>query len=176
MAAYHLSRSTTNAEQRTANGSEGTLRHPSEHWSSQPSSCGARYEQSSRTPEKKQQIPSSLHEVHCQEGAGALLLVAAVHETGLLPTVETALSCCSSHAPSRFAHLSSPSRRSLLLTLLFLGAVGLQRTWDLRGYAGDALGLLTNRTRAYGYWHTERFLSQMAQANGADSLTDALAE
>jgi hypothetical protein len=38
-----------------------------------------------------------------------------------------------------------------LLTLLFLEAVGLQRTWDLRGYTGQALALLTDRHRAYGY-------------------------
>jgi len=69
----------------------------------------------------------------------------------------------------------SPSRQSLLGTLLFLEVVGLKRIWDLRGYTGDALGLLTNRSRAYSYWHIERFLSQMAQANGADLFTDALA-
>jgi hypothetical protein len=63
----------------------------------------------------------------------------------------------------------------LLLTLLFLGAVGLRRTWDLRGYTAEALGLLTERKRAYGYCHTERFLSQLAQATGAEVLTDALA-
>jgi hypothetical protein len=63
----------------------------------------------------------------------------------------------------------------LLLTLLFLGAVGLRRTWDLRGYTGDALSLLPGRERAYGYFHLERFLSQVAQANGAEPLTDALA-
>jgi len=28
------------------------------------------------------------------------------------------------------------------LTLLFLGAVGLSRTWDLRGYTADGLALL----------------------------------
>ena len=63
----------------------------------------------------------------------------------------------------------------LVLTLLFLGVVGLPRTWDLRGYTGDALALLTGRKRAYGYFHTERLLSQMAQANQAETLTDALA-
>ncbi len=63
----------------------------------------------------------------------------------------------------------------LVLTLLFLGVVGLRRTWDLRGYTGDALALLSGRKRAYGYFHTERLLSQMAQANGAETLTDALA-
>jgi len=63
----------------------------------------------------------------------------------------------------------------LVLTLLFLGVVGLRRTWDLRGYTGDALALLTGRKRAYGYFHTERLLSLMAQANQAELLTDALA-
>ena len=38
-------------------------------------------------------------------------------------------------------------RRRLLLTLLFLEAVGLHRTWDLRGYTADGLALLTGRTR-----------------------------
>ena len=63
----------------------------------------------------------------------------------------------------------------LVLTLLFLGVVGLRRTWDLRGYTGDTLALLSGRKRAYGYFYTERLLSQMAQANQAETLTDALA-
>jgi len=66
--------------------------------------------------------------------------------------------------------------RSLLLTLLFLQAVGLQRTWDLRGYSGQALALLTGRHRAYGYRHTERFLAELASLDGTDALlTEALA-
>jgi hypothetical protein len=59
--------------------------------------------------------------------------------------------------------------------LLFLGAVGLHRTWDLRSYTGDSLALLTGRKRAYGYRYTEAFLSQVADADGAEHLTDALA-
>ena len=66
-------------------------------------------------------------------------------------------------------------RQQLLLTLLFLGAVGLRRPWDLRGYTADGLALLSGRTRAYGYRYTETFLSQVAGADGAVSLTDALA-
>jgi hypothetical protein len=66
-------------------------------------------------------------------------------------------------------------RRRLLLTLLFLGAVGLQRTWDLRGYTAAGLALLTGRIRAYGYRYTEAFLSQIACADGAERFTDALA-
>ena len=105
------------------------------------------------------------------------MLVAAANETGLLAALETALaSCTHTQGPSsRLAHLSSSSRGMLVLTLLFLGVVGLRRTWDLRGYTGEALALLSGRKRAYGYFHTERLLSQMAQANAAETLTDALA-
>lgn len=70
---------------------------------------------------------------------------------------------------------SAVVRQKLLLTLLFLGAVGVPRTWDLRGYTGDGLALLTGRMRAYGYRYTEAFLSQVAHAGGAQSLTQALA-
>ena len=70
---------------------------------------------------------------------------------------------------------SASVRRRLLLTLLFLGAVGLSRTWDLRGYTADGLALLTGRTQAYGYRYTEAFLSQIARADGAERFTDALA-
>jgi hypothetical protein len=66
-------------------------------------------------------------------------------------------------------------RRRLLLTLLFLGAVGLSRTWDLRGYTAGGLALLTGRMRAYGYRYTELFLSQVARAGGTERFTDALA-
>jgi len=61
------------------------------------------------------------------------------------------------------------------VTLLFLNAVGLRRTWDLRGYVGDALALLTGRDRAYGYRRVEHVLSDLARAGSADPLTDALA-
>lgn len=78
--------------------------------------------------------------------------------------------------PSRLAQATPRTRRQPLLTLLFLPAVGLQRTCDLRGYTGDALALLTGRRRAYGFWWVERFLAQVAHAGGAEMLTDALAE
>ncbi len=61
------------------------------------------------------------------------------------------------------------------MTLLFLPAVGLKRTRELRGYTGDALALLAGRERAYSYRHTERFLAAVARAGGAESLSDALA-
>jgi hypothetical protein len=61
------------------------------------------------------------------------------------------------------------------LTLLLLGVVGLRRPWDLRAYTHEGLALLTTRRRAYGYRTVERFLTQVAQAGGAEPLTDALA-
>jgi hypothetical protein len=106
-----------------------------------------------------------------------LLLLAAATETGLLTQLEQALP--PSPVPPELLCLpqaASPTvRRRLLLTLLFLGAVGLQRTWDLRGYTADGLALLSGRTRAYGYRYTEAFLSQVARANGAERFTNALA-
>jgi hypothetical protein len=106
-----------------------------------------------------------------------LLLLAAVTETGLLTQLEQALPLPpATPEPPHLPLAASPAvRRRLLLTLLFLGAVGLQRTWDLRGYTADGLALLTGRIRAYGYRYTEAFLSQVASADGADSFTSALA-
>lgn len=110
-----------------------------------------------------------------QEGAGSLLLLAAAHETGLLETLEAALPLASPTCPPRLAHSTRTSRERLLLTLLFLNAVGLRRTSDLRGYSGNALALLTARRRAYGYRHTERFLAEGARAGADEALTQALA-
>ncbi len=62
-----------------------------------------------------------------------------------------------------------------MLTLLFLEAVGLQRTWDLRGYTSQALALLTGRRLAYSYRHTERFLAELASVGADAPLTEALA-
>ncbi len=107
---------------------------------------------------------------------GYLLLLAAAHETGLIGALEAALPEDLPADNGRRLHKAPDCRRSLLLTLLFLPAVGLKRTCDLRGYTGDALGLLTGRESAYNYRHTERFLSAVARAGGAETLTDALAE
>ena len=103
-----------------------------------------------------------------------MLLVAAAHETGLLVQLETAIAPCLTQASYPQVFSSSRSQRSLLLTLLFLNAVGLRRTRDLRGYANEALDLLTGRHRAYGYWHTERFLTHLAIRGAAEVLTNAL--
>jgi hypothetical protein len=103
-----------------------------------------------------------------------LLLLCAAHETGVITALEQALPTGSQTAP-RLAHTTLATRRQSLLTLLFLGVVGLHRPWELRGYTGEALALLTGRRRAYGYFQSERFLSQVAQAGGDEALTNALA-
>jgi hypothetical protein len=146
------------------------VRHPGQHWASQPGAGRTGRRQPCSSPEKNLPFPCSSEEPHWQEGAGGLLLVAAAEATCLLSTLEAAVSSCSKKADSRVAHLSCASRRRFVLTLLFLGAVGLRRTWDLRGYTGDALALLSGRQRAYGYFHMERLLSLMVQANEVEKL------
>ena len=98
------------------------------------------------------------------EQAGGLLLLAAATETGLLTQLEQALPppLAPPEPPCLPLAGSAAVRRRLLLTVLFLGAVGLQRTWDLRGYTADGLALLTGQMRAYGYRYTEAFLSRGA--------------
>jgi hypothetical protein len=113
-------------------------------------------------------------EANVQEGAGGLLLVAAAHDTGLLADLETAIASCQPTTAQSLLSSSPQCRRQLLLTLLFLPLSGLHRTYDLRSYTGDALAVVTGRHRAYGYCHTERFLSQRALANGSETLTTAL--
>ncbi|GHO99871.1 hypothetical protein KSF_099190 [Reticulibacter mediterranei] len=105
------------------------------------------------------------------------MLLASVQETELLSCLQTALTPNLSTAASSLRVVGSrpATLYCLLLTLLFLQAVGLRRTWDLRGYSGQTLALLTDRDRAYGYRHTERFLAELA-CIGADAfLTEALA-
>ena len=104
------------------------------------------------------------------------MLLAAAHETGLLSTLTTALPCATPTTPPRLARMLATTVRALLLTLLFLTAVGLKRTWDLRSYSGTMLALLSGRLWAYGYRQVERFLTEVAHAGGAEPLTDALAQ
>ena len=95
----------------------------------------------------------------------------------MLPSLERTLSPNLRTADSslRLAHNQPTTLRSQLLTLLFLKAVGWQRTWELRGYTGQALALLTDYHLAYGYRHTERFLSELASVGADAPLTEALA-
>ncbi len=150
------------------------LRRLSEHQSPECDACCAWTEKPSYTSAGKKLEANPGVESQWLSGAGGFLLLAAAQETDLLPTLEAALASCKASSQPRLVHLTSPSRRMLLLTLLFLGAVGLRRTCDLRGYSGDALGVLTGRKRAYGYAHVERFLSQLAHAGGAETFTHAL--
>jgi hypothetical protein len=113
-------------------------------------------------------------EANIQEGAGGLFLPAAAQETGLLSHLETAIASCEPTTPRSLLSSSPQCLRQLMQTLLFLPLGGLRRTYDLRGYTGGTLGVLTGRNRAYGYCHTERFLSQLAKANGSEALTTAL--
>src|SRR5450755_201897 len=109
-----------------------------------------------------------------KQGVGGLLLLAATHETGLLSHLETAIASCESTTPRSLLASSPHCLRQLMLTLLFLPLSGVHRTHDLRGYTADALAVVTGRKRAYGYCHTERFLSQFAKAGGPEVLTTAL--
>ncbi len=103
-----------------------------------------------------------------------MLLLAAAHETGVITALEQVLPT-GAQADPRLTHATPATRRQSLLTLLFLGVVGLRRPWELRGYTGEALALLTGRRQAYGYFQCERFLAQVARAGGDEMLTDALA-
>ncbi len=99
--------------------------------------------------------------------------MAAAQETGLITALTGALPTPA--PPTRLGRMGQVTRQALLLTLLFLAAVGLRRTWDLRSYTGAALALLTGRPWAYGYRHVERFLALLARAGTAEPLTEALA-
>jgi len=125
--------------------------------------------------EKKLNDPATKQE--WQEGAGGLLLLAAANATHLLSQLEAALPAnpCSSGMPQSSSQRLFDPQQALLLTLLFLPAVGLHRFWDLRSYTGQELALLTGRSRPYSYRHAERFLLKLSQLDGDQVLTDALA-
>jgi len=125
--------------------------------------------------QKKKTPPA--REPEWQEGAGGLLLLAAVHETALLSQLEEVLPMKqpSSHVSQPSPHYLFHPQQSLLLTLLFLPAVGLHRFWELRSYTGRELALLTGRMHPYSYRHTERFLLKLSQLDADQVLTDALA-
>ena len=103
--------------------------------------------------------------------------LSAAHETALLPQLEDVLpmkqqsASMSKPSPPRLFH----PQRSLLLTLLFLPAVGLHRFWELRSYTGGELAVLTGRSQPYSYRHTERFLLQLSAAQADQALTQAQA-
>jgi hypothetical protein len=123
-------------------------------------------------------VSSCPREHERQEGAGALLLLVAANATDLLSQLEGVLPMKQQGTTVQRSgpqHLFQPQLR-LLLTLLFLNAVGLRRPWDLRTYTGSELGLLTGRSRPYSYRHVERFLRRLAIANADETFTAALAQ
>lgn len=122
-------------------------------------------------------MTSSGGEPKWQEGAGGLLLLAAAHETSLLSQLEEVLPIKppNSSEPQPSPHRLLHPKRSLLLTFLFLPAVGLHRFWDLRNYTGGELDVLTGRPHPYSYHHTERFLLQLSAIQADQALTEALA-
>jgi hypothetical protein len=124
-------------------------------------------------PARRKKNPAE-GEANIQQGAGGLLLLAAAHETGLLSDLSTAIASCEPTTPQSLLASSPHCLRQLMLTLLFLPLGGLRRTHDLCSYTGNVLAVVTGRHRAYGYCHTERFLSQLAKANGSEAFTTAL--
>ncbi len=82
--------------------------------------------------EKKPQATFFL-EPGYHEYAGGLLLLAAANETELIAYLAEALPAEQAEGQPPLVGSSAAVRRRLLLTLLFLEAVGLHRTWDLRG-------------------------------------------
>ena len=111
-----------------------------------------------------------------QEGIGSLLLLAAAAQTGFLATLSATIQGVASALLSSGLPLNLAVVERLLLTLLFLPAAGLARTWDLRTYTGTMLALLTGRGCAYSYAYVEQFLSRLARAGANERLTDAVAQ
>jgi hypothetical protein len=104
-----------------------------------------------------------------------LLLLAAAQHTGLLEALVRAIM---EVADPTIPGLSPPNPAviaRLVLTLLFLPVAGLARTWDLRGYTGTMLALLSGRERAYSQRYTERVLARLAAVGTADRLTEVVA-
>ena len=104
-----------------------------------------------------------------------MLLLAAAQQTGLLEALVKAIM---EVADPTIPGLSPPNPAviaRLVLTLLFLPVAGLARTWDLRGYTGTMLALLSGRERAYSQRYTERFLARLAAVGTANRLTEVLA-
>lgn len=101
-----------------------------------------------------------------------MLLLAAAQQTGLLEVLVTAVMA---EAPGLSPANPAVVMR-LILTLLFLPVAGLARTWDLRGYTGTMLAVVTGRERAYSQRYAERFLARLAQAGAAERLTEVVAK
>jgi hypothetical protein len=105
-----------------------------------------------------------------------LLLLVAVQQTGFLDVLIRAVIEGANPTTPGLSPLNPGVVERLLLTLLFLPVAGLARTWDLRGYTGTMLAVLTGRERAYSQRYTERFLACLAHAGIAERLTEVVAK
>jgi len=103
-----------------------------------------------------------------------LLLLAAAQASGLLAVLSKILVTNSPERPANNGRTALDSQQQLLQTLLFMPVVQVYRSYDLRSYSGDGLALLSERSRAFGYVHSERFLSQLARSGASESSTDRL--
>jgi hypothetical protein len=175
VARTNVSASPSYSEPRDPNATCSTIFSSDQCESNQSGPRRVRSQQPAPIHEKKRNQPTTKQE--WQEGAGGLLLLAAARETNLLSQLEATLSA--KQDGSGISRPSSPRlfdpQQVLLLTLLFLPAVGLHRPWDLRSYTGQELALLTGRSRSYSYRHTERFLLKLSKLGGDQALTEALA-
>jgi hypothetical protein len=105
-----------------------------------------------------------------------LLLLAAAQQTGLLEALVRAIMEVADPTIPGWRPPNPVVVARLVLTLLFLPVAGLARTWDLRGYTGTMLALLTGRERAYSQRYTERFLARLAAVGTAERLTEVVAK
>jgi hypothetical protein len=104
-----------------------------------------------------------------------LLLLVAAKPPGLLEALVKAIMEVADPTIPGLSPLNPVVIARLVLTLLFLPVAGLARTWDLRGYTGTMLALLTGRERAYSQRYTERFLARLAAVGTAECLTEVVA-
>ena len=105
-----------------------------------------------------------------------MLLLAAAQQTGLLDALVRAVIAIADPTIPGLSPLNPSVVERLVLTLLFLPVAGLARIWDLRGYTGTMLAVLTGRERAYSQRYTERFLARLAHAGAAERLTAGVAK
>ena len=102
------------------------------------------------------------------------MLLAGAQATGLLSVLAQIVPESREQMPQRLANSGEVSRQHLLQTLLFMPVADVFRPYDLRSYSGDSLSLLSNRSRAFGYVNTERFLSQLARVDADEEATRVL--
>lgn len=101
-------------------------------------------------------------------------MLASANATGLLDALPQIVPEVSEQMPQRLAESGAVSRQQLLQTLLFMPVADVFRPYDLRSYSGDSLSLLSERVRAFGYVHTERFLGQLARVDADEKATCVL--